>query len=76
MGMKDTAAAKTDASDDAFIIAVASAAQADGLVVQFDEAITNEETTTVSVSIRSTLTVPKGATVAHGRRLALAALVQ
>ena len=76
MGMRDAAAAKADAVDDGYIIAVTSAAQANGLVVRFDEAVMDGEDIIVGVSIRATMRVLPDETIASGKRRALAALVE
>ena len=76
MTMRQAAAAKADAVDDAFIIAVGRAAQANGLVVQFDENVVDGDEVIVGVSIRAALRVRPDETVASGRRRALATLVE
>jgi hypothetical protein len=74
--MRDAAVAKSDAVDDAFILAVGRAAQTNGITVQFDEVVMDGDEMVVGVSIKTTMKVPSDATVAHGRRLALAALLE
>ena len=70
--MRQAATSKADEQDDAFM---SRAAQAGGFVMSFDEAVEVEGGTKVAVSIRSEMILPADMTIAHGRRLVLAALV-
>jgi hypothetical protein len=76
MTMREAAAAKSDDVDDALIIAVTRAAQASGLTVLFDDAVMDGDAIKVGASLSTVVDVNGSETIAHGRRLALLALLE